>query len=172
MFFSNVKAAKRKAHRAASHQPGKSKQQRLSPIRKEGKITKHTRSLWIERTKRNYGHDILMHSYFPWNKRIPKYIKVHEWSRSGSCVVVCAQLRGSSSGGKPYWLELRGGIHLKKKGRTEEGREESIGGSRRSGIKKRTYVLYLGGWVCDVILQPAPGAVQAPSKARLFLSLL
>lgn len=25
---------------------------------------------------------------------------------------------------------------------------------------------------CDVILQPAPGALQAPSKARLFLSVL
>lgn len=33
----------------------------------------------------------------------------------------------------------------RKEGRKEEGREESIGGSRRSGIKKRTYVLYLGG---------------------------
>lgn len=25
---------------------------------------------------------------------------------------------------------------------------------------------------CDVILQPAPGALQAPSKVRLFLSVL
>lgn len=32
----------------------------------------------------------------------------------------------------------------KKKGK-EEGREESIGGARRSGSKKRTYVLYLSG---------------------------
>lgn len=55
--------------RAASHQPGKSKQQRLSPIRREGKITEHTRSLWIEHTERNHGHVILTHSYFPWNKR-------------------------------------------------------------------------------------------------------
>lgn len=30
-------------------------------------------------------------------------------------------------------------------------------------------MLYLGGGVCDVILQPAPGALQAPGTARLFL---
>lgn len=61
-----------------------------------------------------------------------------------------------------------------KKGKweEEEGKEESGGGARRSGSKKRTYVLNLSGGVCDVILQPAPGALQAARKARLFLSLL
>lgn len=85
-------------------------------------------------------------------------------------------LRGSSSGeGGAFWLELRGGIHGKEERERESGRKGEgwkYWWVQRSDSKKRTYVLYLGGWVCDVILQPAPGALQAASRAHLFLSLL
>lgn len=76
---------------------------------------------------------------------------------------------------------MRGKRERKKKERKKERKKE--GRRRRRAGKKVVAVpdaaavrsvrtCFILAAECDVILQPAPGALQAPSKARLFLSVL
>lgn len=114
---------------------------------------------------------------------IPRSIPFCKWSLPGAaaaeaqrdafsghdCVSERVRFRGETLltriKGRAAWGLKKEDREKKGKGKSGEGWEESGdggGGARRSDRSVGTCVI----WVCDVILQPAPGAVQAASRAE------